>query len=76
MMRFTISICSIKWPVAVGSMLGGRMLKSRITSWKPLVYFCTISIGSSCSSRARLAILSSPSSTSPTKWPTSVMLRT
>jgi hypothetical protein len=27
-------------------MEGGRMLKSRITSWKPLVYFCTISMGS------------------------------
>jgi hypothetical protein len=76
MMRFTISICSIRCPVAVGSMLGGRMLNSRITSWKPFVYFCTISMGSNCSRRARLAILSSPSSMSPTRCPTSVMLRT
>ena len=70
------SICSTMCPVAVGSIEGRRMLKTFITSWKSLVYRCTTSMGSMFSSRAFLPILSSPSSVSPVKWPTSVMFLT
>ena len=56
-----------RWEVAVGSILGDKKLNFSKTWWKSLVYRCTISIGSICSSLAILPILSSPSSPSPTR---------
>ena len=76
MISLIISICSEICPVAVGSISGESALKQLITSRKFSVYFCAISMGSNCSNFAFFTILSSPSSASFSRCPTSVIFLT
>ena len=72
----TIWICSMMCPVAVGSILGVSVLSIPRMWWKLRVCRCTNSIGSSCSRRYFEILSSASESVSPSRWPTSVMLRT
>ena len=76
MMVLIISICSTICPVAVGSILGGKLLNCSIAQWYKCVYFCTSSMGSNFSKTALELILSSAAFPSSSKCPASVILRT